>query len=115
MVLLRERGRSGFPRGGDPAARPHRILRAAAPRPGPPVLNRPGRKPMQTRTERDSLGPVEVPADRLWGAQTQRALDSFRISIERMPLPVVHALALVKKAVALVHLELGVLEETKAR
>jgi fumarate hydratase class II len=70
---------------------------------------------MKTRTERDSMGPVEVPADRLWGAQTQRSLETFRISGERMPLALVHALALVKKAVALVNLELGELPEAKAR
>jgi fumarate hydratase class II len=63
-----------------------------------------------TRTERDSFGPIEVPADRLWGASTQRSLEHFRISGERMPAAVVHALALVKKAVALVHVELGVLD-----
>jgi fumarate hydratase class II len=55
-----------------------------------------------------------VPADRLWGAQTQRSLEHFRISGERMPRALVHALVLVKKAVALVHAELGVLDEAKA-
>ena len=52
------------------------------------------------RVEHDTLGPVPVPAERLWGAQTQRALETFRISDERMPLPLVRALALVKKATA---------------
>jgi fumarate hydratase class II len=70
---------------------------------------------LSTRTERDGLGPVEVPADRLWGAQTQRSLDQFRISGERIPLALVHALALVKKAVALVHVELGVLDAAMGR
>ena len=70
---------------------------------------------METRTERDSFGPIEVPAERLWGAQTQRSLETFRIGEERMPLPLVHALALVKKAAALANAELGVLEEPKAR
>jgi fumarate hydratase class II len=70
---------------------------------------------MTTRTERDSMGPVEVPAGRLWGAQTQRSLETFRISGERMPLALVHALALVKKAAALVNLDLGQLAESKAR
>jgi fumarate hydratase class II len=69
----------------------------------------------RTRTERDSFGPIEVPAARLWGASTQRSLEHFRISGERMPLAVVHALALVKKAVALVHVELGVLDPAKGR
>ena len=67
----------------------------------------------RTRTERDTFGPVEVPAERLWGAQTQRSLEHFRISGERVPLALVHALVRVKKAVALVHLELGVLEAAK--
>ncbi len=67
----------------------------------------------RTRTERDTFGPVEVPAERLWGAQTQRSLEHFRISGERVPLALVHALVRVKKAVALVHVELGVLEAAK--
>ena len=53
-----------------------------------------------TRTEKDSFGPIEVPADRLWAAQTERSRRFFRISNERMPLPVVYALARVKKAAA---------------
>jgi len=65
---------------------------------------------VRTRTERDSFGPIEVPAERLWGAQTQRSLEHFRISGERVPLALVHALVRVKKAVALVHLDLGLLE-----
>jgi fumarate hydratase class II len=64
----------------------------------------------QTRIEQDSFGPIEVPTDRLWGAQTQRSLANFRISSERMPLAGVHALTLVKKAAALVNVELGTLE-----
>jgi fumarate hydratase class II len=67
-----------------------------------------------TRVERDSLGEVAVPAERLWGAQTQRSLENFRISGERMPTALVHALVLVKKAVALVHAELGLLDAGKA-
>src|SRR5262245_51532569 len=70
---------------------------------------------MQTRVERDSFGPVEVPADRLWGAQTQRSLTNFRISGERVPRALVHALVLVKKATALVNAELGLLGPEKAR
>jgi fumarate hydratase class II len=71
--------------------------------------------PGSTRTERDTLGPVEVPAERLWGAQTQRSLEHFRISGERMPRALLRALVLVKKAVALVHVELGVLDAAKGR
>ena len=63
------------------------------------------------RVEHDTLGPVEVPAERLWGAQTQRALGSFRISDERVPLALIHALALVKKATALANVALGELDE----
>jgi fumarate hydratase, class II len=68
-----------------------------------------------TRTEKDSLGPVEVPADRLWGAQTQRSLENFRISGERMPAELVRALGIVKKAAALVNIDLGVLDEKIGR
>ena len=67
-----------------------------------------------TRTETDTFGPIEVPADRYWGAQTQRSLQNFRIGGERMPIPLIHALGLVKKAAALVNKELGVLERALA-
>jgi hypothetical protein len=53
-----------------------------------------------TRIERDSFGPIEVPADRLWGAQTQRSLEHFRISTEKMPQPLIRALAIVKRSAA---------------
>jgi fumarate hydratase class II len=68
-----------------------------------------------TRTEKDTFGPIEVPADRLWGAQTQRSLHHFKISGERMPPALIHALALVKKACALVNVELRALDEKKGR
>jgi fumarate hydratase, class II len=64
----------------------------------------------KTRTESDTLGTVEVPADRYWGAQTQRSFQNFEIGTERMPIEVVHAMAVVKKAAARVNAELGVLE-----
>jgi fumarate hydratase class II len=67
-----------------------------------------------TRTEKDSFGPIEVPADRLWGAQTERSRRFFRISGERMPLAVVHALSLVKRSAARVNSTLGLLEAKKA-
>src|SRR4026209_209327 len=60
-----------------------------------------------TRTEYDTFGPIEVPADRLWGAQTQRSLQNFAISGERMPLQLLYALATVKKAAALENTPLG--------
>jgi len=63
--------------------------------------------PGGTRTERDTFGPIEVPADRLWGAQTQRSLEHFRISTEKMPAPLIRALLLVKRAAARVNVELG--------
>ncbi|MGI6245147.1 MAG: class II fumarate hydratase [Pseudochelatococcus sp.] len=64
----------------------------------------------QTRTETDSFGPIEVQADRYWGAQSQRSLQNFRIGTEKMPLPLVHALALVKRSAALVNKDLGALD-----
>jgi fumarate hydratase, class II len=68
-----------------------------------------------TRIEKDSFGTIEVPADRLWGAQTERSRRFFRISGERMPAAVIHALALVKRAAAAANAELGLLEAAKAR
>jgi len=62
------------------------------------------------RTERDSFGPIEVPAERLWGAQTQRSLQYFAISTERMPPELVLALAAVKRACAVVNRDLGLLD-----
>jgi len=67
-----------------------------------------------TRTEQDSLGPVDVPADRLWGAQTERSRRNFTISGERMPRELLHALALVKKTAAVVNRDLGLLDPAKA-
>jgi fumarate hydratase, class II len=69
----------------------------------------------KTRVEKDTFGEIAVPADRLWGAQTQRSLQHFKISGERMPRDLIHALALVKKAAAQVNLDLGLLDEGKAR
>jgi fumarate hydratase class II len=67
-----------------------------------------------TRAEKDSFGPIDVPAERLWGAQTERSRRFFRISGERMPLAVVHALALVKRCAARVNASLGLLDGKKA-
>ncbi|MDP2694667.1 MAG: class II fumarate hydratase [Gallionella sp.] len=69
---------------------------------------------MTSRTERDSFGAIEVPAERLWGAQTQRSLQYFHISTERMPQEIILALAKVKRACALVNRDLGLLNEEKA-
>jgi fumarate hydratase, class II len=69
---------------------------------------------VKTRTETDTFGPIEVAADRLWGAQTERASRNFRIGDERMPLPIIHALALIKRAAAEVNRELGSLDARRA-
>lgn len=65
---------------------------------------------MQTREERDTMGPVQVPAAALWGAQTQRSLQNFRISNEHMPVALIQALAKVKRAAATVNHDLGLLD-----
>ncbi len=69
---------------------------------------------IQHRTERDSFGNIEVPADRLWGAQTQRSLEFFDISNEKMPTKLIDALATIKRACALVNRDLGLLNADKA-
>ena len=69
----------------------------------------------KTRTETDSFGPIAVPADRLWGAQTQRSLENFPIGAELMPRPVIRALALVKRAAAEVNRDAGGLDRRRAR
>ncbi|WP_164015520.1 class II fumarate hydratase [Pyxidicoccus trucidator] len=65
------------------------------------------------RIEKDTFGPIEVPAERLWGAQTQRSLQNFAISTERMPPALIRSLVLVKKAAALVNMENGSLSREK--
>jgi fumarate hydratase class II len=67
------------------------------------------------RVERDSFGPIEVPGDRLWGAQTQRSLGHFRISTEKMPPALIRALLIVKRSAARVNLALGTLDAKKAQ
>jgi len=67
------------------------------------------------RTERDTFGPIDVPAERLWGAQTQRSLQNFDISGERQPREIIHALAQVKRAAARVNLGLGLQDERKTQ
>jgi fumarate hydratase class II len=68
----------------------------------------------RTRTETDSMGPIEVPADRYWGAQTQRSLHHFSIGGDRMPTAVIKGMAILKKAAAQVNEELGKLSAEKA-
>src|SRR5437763_2085799 len=70
---------------------------------------------MATRIEKDTFGPIEVPAERLWGAQTQRSLTNFRISSEKMPPALIKALAQVKRAAAQVNLDLRVLDPKKGK
>jgi fumarate hydratase, class II len=67
-----------------------------------------------TRSETDSFGPIDVPADRYWGAQTERSRQNFRIGQDRMPIPIVHALGIVKLASAQTNLELGLLDRRRA-
>jgi fumarate hydratase class II len=67
-----------------------------------------------TRIETDSFGPIEVAADRYWGAQTERSRQNFRIGQDRMPMPIIHALAMVKLAAAQTNLELGLLDRRRA-
>jgi fumarate hydratase, class II len=69
----------------------------------------------KTRTETDSFGPIEVPADRYWGAQTERSRQNFRIGSERMPLPLIHAFGIVKRAAAETNLKLGSLDARRAK
>src|ERR1700674_870265 len=68
-----------------------------------------------TRSETDSFGPIEVPADRYWGAQTERSRRNFRIGHDRMPMPIIRALGMVKLASAETNRELGLLDQRRAR
>lgn len=68
-----------------------------------------------TRTETDSFGPIEVAADRYWGAQTERSRQNFRIGHDRMPMPIIRALGIVKLVAAQANLELGLLDQRRAR
>jgi fumarate hydratase class II len=70
---------------------------------------------MDIRIEKDSMGPVEVPADKYWGAQTQRSVNNFKIGNRKMPKEIIVAFAYLKKAAALTNLDLGVLPEEKAK
>jgi fumarate hydratase, class II len=67
---------------------------------------------MKTRIEKDSLGALEVPAEKYWGAQTQRSLQNFKIGTERMPDEIIHAFAILKKGCAITNKNLGVLDPT---
>ena len=69
---------------------------------------------MSMRKETDAFGPIEVPDDKYWGAQTQRSYENFRVSTECMPIEVIHALAVIKRCAAVVNHELGRLNQSKA-
>jgi fumarate hydratase class II len=69
----------------------------------------------KTRSESDGFGPLDIPADKLWGAQTERSLANFRIGGERMPIEIVHALGLIKRAAAEVNREFGSLDAKRAQ
>ena len=68
-------------------------------------------KTIKPRTENDSFGPIEVPADKYWGAQTQRSLGNFKIGDERLPRPLIRALGIVKRCAALTNVAMNTLDE----
>jgi fumarate hydratase class II len=72
----------------------------------------PTERALKTRIETDSFGPIEVPADKYWGAQAERSLHNFKIGWEKQPLPIVRALGIVKRAAAEVNMALGKLDPT---
>ena len=69
---------------------------------------------MEYRIEHDTMGEVRVPADRYWGAQTQRSYENFKIGTQRMPEEIIHAFGILKKAAAQANLALGALDEERA-
>jgi fumarate hydratase, class II len=69
---------------------------------------------MNTRTEKDTMGTIEVPAGKYWGAQTQRSIENFKIGDGQMPIEIIRAFAILKKAAALTNAELGVIAQEKA-
>ena len=96
-----------------------RRSRAARPLPQEVMAKRPSdheaARKARTRTETDTFGPIEVPADRYWGAQTQRSIENFRIGTERMPRPLIRALGIVKRAAAEVNHSLKLLDARRMR
>jgi len=79
------------------------------------MAKKPGKTRQKTRIESDAFGPLKIPADKLWGAQTERSLHNFRIGSERMPIEIVHALGLIKRAAAEVNRDLGSLDAKRAK
>lgn len=70
---------------------------------------------MNYRTEHDTMGEVKVPADRYWGAQTQRSLENFKIGKNLMPIEIIYAFAILKKSAAFANMECGVISEDKVK
>lgn len=68
---------------------------------------------MEFRIEKDTLGEIRVPADKIWGAQTQRSKENFQIGTERMPIEIIRAMTILKKAAAIANNKLGKLSDTK--
>ena len=69
---------------------------------------------MKTRIEKDTMGTIGVPADKYWGAQTQRSFENFKIGEQKMPVEIIRAFAILKKTAALTNQDLGILPENKA-
>ena len=69
---------------------------------------------MEFRIEKDSIGEVQVAADKYWGAQTQRSLENFKIGNQKMPIEIIKAFAVLKKCAAQTNADLGVLPQEKA-
>ena len=78
-------------------------------------MNQAKEQQTQTRIETDSMGPIEVPADKYWGAQTERSLMHFNIGDDKMPREMIRAFGILKKAAAIVNFELGKLPEEKMK
>ena len=79
------------------------------------MAKKPAKTRQKTRIESDAFGPLAIPADKLWGAQTERSLHNFRIGCERMPIEIVRALGLIKRAAAEVNRDLGSLDNRRAK
>ena len=74
-------------------------------------MDNPAESPQTYRQETDSFGPIDVPSNRYWGAQTQRSLGNFKIGDEQIPIPMIHAFGIQKMAAALTNCDLGTLDE----
>jgi fumarate hydratase class II len=79
-----------------------------------PAKTKSAKRGSKTRTESDAFGPLQIPADKLWGAQTERSLHNFRIGTERIPIEIIRALGLIKRAAAEVNRDLGSLDRRRA-